>query len=564
MGLLFICMLIYQAWIIDYGPKREATAPAQETIAPATGNAGLNGVNEVDRVTSAAGDLPAGNNSVSQVQSQSSTATAAVSSDADGDAAGEQRVSVKTDVIDVTLSSVGGTVIGVNLLKYPVSLKESDTPFTLASDTFDKFLVAQSGFLPVGEGIEAPTHKVAYKVEGDSFELAEGQSELTVPLVWESANGVRVTKNLTFKRDSYEIGVDYQVQNNSQQAWRVNQYQQLQRKPVTSDETSRFLYTFIGGVTSTPEKRYEKIDFDEFRKEPLSLNTDGGWIAMIQHYFATAWIPDQAEKNNFYTKYVESSNRYLIGMISGIKEVSPGASANFSAKAYIGPKVQDKLAEAAPHLELTVDYGWLHILAQPLFWILKFIHGVIGNWGWSIILLTLLIKAVFYKLSKASYTSMARMKKLQPKLVSLKERYGDDRAKMGQETMALYKKEKVNPLGSCLPMLVQIPVFIALYWMLLESVELRQAPWMLWIKDLSIKDPLFILPLIMGITMFIQQKLNPAPVDPIQAKVFMVLPIVFTAFFAFFPAGLVLYWCINNILSIAQQYYITRHVLADK
>ena len=562
MGLLFICLIIYQAWIVDYGPRPQpqvaTDAAGNTTTAEVTDQSQLNRLN----ADAAATDLPAGNSDASSTTPTATDATvSATPAETDSQ---ETRISVKTDLVNATLSSVGGTILGVDLLDYPVSLEQPDTPFTLASDTSQRFLVAQSGFLALDEGVEAPTHKAEYKTEADTYEFGDGSDTIVVPMTWESGDGLRITKNLTFTRGSYEIQIDYQVENGSEKPWRVNQYQQLQRKPVTSDETSRFLYTYIGGVVSTPEERYEKVKFEKFAKDPLSISSDGGWVAMIQHYFAAAWIPEQQERNNFYTKYVTNTNRYLIGMISGVKEVAPGSSASFSAKAYIGPKVQESLAKSAPHLELTVDYGWLHILAQPLFWLLKKIHSFIGNWGWSIILLTLLIKAAFYKLSKASYTSMARMKKLQPKMQDLKERYGDDRTKMGQETMALYKKEKVNPLGGCLPMIVQIPVFIALYWMLLESVELRQAPWIGWIKDLSIKDPLFILPLIMGITMFIQQKLNPAPVDPIQAKVFMVLPVVFTAFFAFFPAGLVLYWCVNNTLSIAQQYYITRHVIGVK
>lgn len=562
MGLLFLCLLIYQAWVVDYGPRPTTeTATGVTDTSVATGVADNNQINRSNAESSLT-DLPAGNSQIDPATQASTAADASSVASSDTQNPAETRITVTTDFTKVTISSVGGTILGVDLLNYPVSLEQPDTAFSLASDQVNRFLVAQSGFLAV-DGGEAPTHKTAYTAESDTYDLGDGDS-VVVPLVWESADGVRVTKTLTFTRSSYDIGVNYQVENNAETPWRVNQYQQLQRKPVTSDETSRFLYTYIGGVVSTPEERYTKAKFEKFSKEPLSVDSQGGYVAMIQHYFAAAWIPDQQERNNFYTKYVQNTNRYLIGMISGIREVAPGSQATFTTNAYIGPKVQDELAKSAPHLELTVDYGWLHILAQPLFRILKFIHGLIGNWGWSIIILTLMIKAVFYKLSKASYTSMARMKKLQPKLQSLKERYGDDRSKMGQETMALYKKEKVNPLGGCLPMIVQIPVFIALYWMLLESVELRQAPWALWIKDLSIKDPFFILPLLMGLTMFIQQKLNPAPVDPIQAKVFMVLPVVFTVFFAWFPAGLVLYWVVNNTLSIAQQYYITRHVLGNK
>ncbi len=560
MGLMFLCLLIYQAWVIDYSPRPEPTVENSPAGDSATDTGTAAQINQV----AGTGDLPAANSSGDTTPAANSSTSQVADTATDSQENSAARISIKTDVIEATIGSVGGTVLGVNLLKYPVSLEQSEDPFVLASDSSERYLVAQSGLLAVGDTKAAPTHKEVYQAQATEYVLEEGADSIDVPLTWESEDGVKVTKTLTFTRDSYEVLVNYKVENNSSAPWRVNQYQQLLRKPVTKDETQKFLYTFIGGVVSSPEKRYEKYKFDEFRKEPLSMQSDGGWIAMIQHYFGAAWIPEQTESNKFYTKYVEGSNRYLIGMISGNKEVAAGSTGTFSAKAYIGPKVQDRLAASAPHLELTVDYGWLHMLAKPLFWLLHKIHSVIGNWGWAIIILTCMIKGVFYKLSKASYTSMARMKKLQPQLQSLKERYGDDRAKMGQETMALYKKEKVNPLGGCLPMLVQIPVFIALYWMLLESVELRQAPWIGWIQDLSIKDPFFILPFIMGATMFIQQKLNPAPVDPIQAKVFMALPVVFTVFFAFFPAGLVLYWCVNNTLSIAQQYYITRHVIGNK
>lgn len=569
MGLMFLCLLIYQAWVIDYSPR-----PVTESSGT-SGDAAVNAISgtgagssadtsaipsaNTDQLTAGSGDLPAANNT-----GTTTAATGSAPAIAEVASAAESRISVKTDVVDATVSSVGGTILGINLLKYPVSLEQQEDPFVLGSDSQERFLVAQSGLLAVGDTTDAPTHRANFTAEKTEYVLQDGVDSLQVPMVWQSEDGVKVTKTLTFTRDSYEVLVDYKVENNSAAPWRVNQYQQLLRKPVTKDETQKFLYTYIGGVVSSPEKRYEKVKFDDFQSEPLSMTSDGGWIAMIQHYFAAAWIPSQEETNKFYTKYVSASNRYLIGMISGNKEVAAGSTGTLSTKAFIGPKVQDRLAASAAHLDLTVDYGWLHILAKPLFWLLNKIHSVIGNWGWAIIILTCMIKGVFYKLSKASYTSMARMKKLQPQLASLKERYGDDRAKMGQETMALYKKEKVNPLGGCLPMLVQIPVFIALYWMLLESVELRQAPWIGWIQDLSIKDPFFILPFIMGATMFIQQRLNPAPVDPIQAKVFMALPVVFTVFFAFFPAGLVLYWCVNNTLSIAQQYYITRHVIGDK
>jgi len=554
MALGFLSLLIYQAWMHDY---HVPAAPVVRT-GDAAGVPGQGG----ELVAPSADDLPQA--AADDVDGASGAASAdAPAGTADTAASGASVVTVSTDVMDVRISTVGATVIGVELLDYPVSIDRPDTPFALVSDDPLRYLVLESG-LQARAGQPAPTHREPMRAAAESYALADGQDSVAVPFTWTSDDGVEVTKTLTFTRGSYEVGVDYLVRNGSSKPWNVNQYRQLKRKPGTKDEKQQFVNTYIGGVVSTTEDVYEKVDFGDIEDENLSVDATSGWVAMIQHYFASAWIPPEEEINTAYTRHLPNENRYLIGVVSASRAVAPGGETAFSSKAFIGPKIQDILEAAAPNLRLTVDYGWLTILAQPLFWLLKTIHGFIGNWGFAIILVTFCIKAVFYKLSEAGYRSMAKMKLLQPKLASLKERHGDDRAKMGQATMELYKKEKVNPLGSCFPMLIQIPVFIALYWMLLESVELRQAPWILWIKDLSIRDPFFILPVVMAATMYFQQKLNPAPVDPIQAKVFQFLPLVFGIFFAFFPAGLVLYWVANNTLSIAQQYYITRHVLGDK
>ncbi len=544
MALGFLSLIIYQTWLQDYHPRTPATVSAGE------GNAtGIPGV-AVD-AGAAPADLPApasGDAVAAPVATPAAVATSVVT--------------VQTDVMDIVIDTVGATISGVELLDYPVSIDEPDTSFTLMSDQPNRYMVAQSG-LQARAGEAAPTHREPMMASGESYTLSDGQDSVVVPFFWESGDGIKVTKNLTFQRGSYEVAVDYLIENGSAAEWKVNQYRQLKRKPGTKDEKQQFLNTYIGAVVSNDEDRYAKVSFGDMEDENLETSVTNGWIAMIQHYFAAAWIPAADEVNTAYSRYLANENRYLIGMYSSSQSIPAGGQGTFSTKAYIGPKIQENLNAAAEHLELTVDFGWLTILAQPLFWLLKTIHGFIGNWGWAIVGVTICIKAVFYKLSEASYRSMAKMKLLQPKLASLKERHGDDRAKMGQATMELYKKEKVNPLGGCLPMLIQIPVFIALYWTLLESVELRQAPWILWIKDLSIRDPLFILPVIMAATMYFQQKLNPAPVDPIQAKVFQFLPLIFGVFFAFFPAGLVLYWVVNNTLTIAQQYYITRHVLAE-
>lgn len=545
----FVSLLLYQAWIQDYHMPEPAPVSQSSNTTGTPGKAG-------DEASGAAGtnadDLP-----------QSTAAATAAATDTSEDPESGARISVKTDVMNIEIGTTGGTILGVDLVDYPVSIEKPNEPFTLMSDDPDHYLVAQSG-LQGRKGEPAPTHREPMQSAQTSYALEEGADTLVVPLTWESDNGIKVTKNLTFTRGSYEVELDYQIQNESGEPWVVNQYRQLKRKPATSDERQQFVYTYIGGVVSTPEDAYTKVDFDDMEEANLDLNVTDGWVAMIQHYFATALIPLNDEVNTAYTRHLAGENRYLIGMVSASQTIAPGASGSFTTRAYIGPKIQEDLAAAAPQLELTVDFGWLTIIAQPLFWLLKTFHGFLGNWGFAIICVTFVIKAVFYKLSEASYKSMARMKKLQPKLAALKERHGDDRTKMGQATMELYKKEKVNPLGGCLPMIVQIPVFIALYWTLLESVELRQAPWILWIQDLSIKDPYYILPVIMAATMYFQQKLNPAPVDPIQAKVMQFLPLIFGVFFAFFPAGLVLYWVVNNSLSMAQQYYITHYVIGDK
>jgi YidC/Oxa1 family membrane protein insertase len=418
------------------------------------------------------------------------------------------------------------------------------------SNTF----IAQSGLL---SSQEAPDHHAVYGAEQGEYRLAGNANELKVRLNWTGSAGVTVTKVYTFTRGSYVVGVEYQINNASAADWQGRAYHQLQRS--RQERESALIYTYTGGVLYSAESKYEKISFDDMDKEVLSRDTKGGWAAMIQHYFVGAWLPDASQLNHYYSKALDKKN-YVIGMVTPEFAVPAGKSMNINGRLYVGPKEQDVLKDIAPGLELTVDYGWLTFLAKPLFWLLKHIEMLVHNWGWAIILLTLLIKLAFYKLSETSYKSMANMRKVAPKLTALRERYGDDRQRMSQAMMELYKKEKINPLGGCLPILVQIPVFIALYWVLLESVEMRQADFMLWLNDLSSKDPYYVLPLIMGATMFIQQKLNPPPPDPIQAKVMMALPFIFTLFFAFFPAGLVLYWVANNFLSISQQWYITRKI----
>lgn len=378
-----------------------------------------------------------------------------------------------------------------------------------------------------------------------------------------SENGVNYIKRFTLKRGLYDVQVTYLIDNESGKPWNGNLFAQLKRDASSdpSSSTATGTATYLGAALWTSAEPYKKVSMKDIDKGQLKETVEGGWVAWLQHYFVTAWIPQKGDNNVVQTRKDNQGN-YIIGFTGPTLTVEPGKTAETSATLYAGPKSQGVLKELSPGLELTVDYGILWFIAQPIFWLLQHIHSIVGNWGWSIIFLTMLIKGIFFPLSAASYKSMARMRAVAPKLAALKEQFGDDRQKMSQAMMELYKKEKINPLGGCLPILVQMPVFLSLYWVLLESVEMRQAPFMLWITDLSIKDPFFILPIIMGATMFIQQRLNPTPPDPMQAKVMKLMPIIFTFFFLWFPAGLVLYWVVNNCLSIAQQWYITRKVEA--
>jgi YidC/Oxa1 family membrane protein insertase len=468
-------------------------------------------------------------------------------------------ITIETDLFRVLLDTTGGDVRQADLLAYPATTEPDSPPFRLMNDSLPNLFIVQSG-LRTSSGTE-PTHHVVYSAEQNNFRMADDADELQVELSWLSPEGVEVIKRYTFHRGSYAVDLEHEVRNGSASDWQGRQYRQLQRTQVAETGQSTFIYTYMGGVLYSPEEKYEKIKFEDMLDANLDRSVTDGWAAMIQHYFVGALVPDRDENNHYYTKALNNA-RYVIGLISPGRVVGAGESTTFSSQLFIGPKLQDKMKAVAPGLELTVDYGLLTVLAQPVFWLLKTMHGFLGNWGWAIIFVTMLIKLAFYKLSETSYRSMANMRRLTPRLKSLKERYGDDRQKLNQAMMELYKKEKINPLGGCLPILVQIPVFIALYWVLLESVELRQAPFMLWITDMSAPDPYYVLPLLMGVTMLIQQRLNPAPMDPIQAKVMMALPIVFTVFFAFFPSGLVLYWVVNNTLSIAQQWVITKRVEA--
>ena len=549
-ALSLVILLLYSSWQEQYGPKPPATTPASSAapgqVTPALPSTETASVPSEDIPDAKPGAMISGD-------------AAAVSRPADSTTIRKsQRIRIRTDLLDVEIDTTGGDIRKASLLAFPQELDVPDKPVVLFNDELPRLLIAQSG-LVASKGLSAD-HHVIFKSDQTEYKLDSGNDKIQVNLSWHGENGLGINKIYTFHRNSYVIDMDVEINNVTSEEWTGRFYRQLQRSEVTSEEQSRFIYTFTGGVVSNELNKYEKVDLDEmatWKAEQSYIR--GGWVAMIQHYFLGAWIPVQDQYNYFYTKALDTG-RYLIGMSTADTTIAPGQAGKFSSNLYIGPKDQERLANAAPNLQLTVDYGVLTILSDPLFWLLKFIHEYIGNWGWAIIFVTLIIKLVFFKLSEAAYRSMAKMRKFQPKIQQLKERYGSDKQRMSQAMMDLYKKEKINPLGGCLPMLVQIPVFIALYWVLLESVELRQAPFILWIDDLSAKDPYYVLPVIMGISMFVQQKLNPAPMDPMQAKILSFLPIVFTLFFAFFPSGLVLYWVANNILSIAQQWYITRKI----
>lgn len=536
-ALSFVLLMLWQAWVEDYGPVQPEP---QATTATGTAQPAAP-VAEGEDIPSAPAATTVTESAIPETELLKSA----------------QTITVETDQYRISINTTGGDLRTADLLDYPETTEPDSPPFRLLNDTLPNIFVLQSG-LRTSSGSE-PTHHIVYSAVQTAYRMPDDADVLQVPLTWRSPEGVEVTKRYTFHRDSYLVDMEYEVRNDSGDDWHGRQYRQLQRTQVAETGQSTFIYTYMGGVIYSPEEKYEKISFEDMVEQDLDRTITDGWAAMLQHYFVGAIIPEGGKQERYYTKTL-SGARYVIGLISETQTIPAGETGTFSTRLFVGPKLQDEMKQVAPGLELTVDYGLLTVLAQPLFWLLKTIHKFVGNWGWAIILVTVLIKLAFYKLSETSYKSMANMRKLAPRLQSLKERYGDDRQKLNQAMMELYKKEKINPLGGCLPILVQIPVFIALYWMLLESVELRQAPFMLWIQDMSSPDPYYILPLLMGVTMLIQQKLNPAPMDPIQAKVMMVLPVVFTVFFAFFPSGLVLYWVVNNTLSIAQQWVITRRI----
>jgi YidC/Oxa1 family membrane protein insertase len=557
MGLLLLAYMMWVEWQKDYGPAPQPPAPEAQLSA------------EGRDVPAPGATVPGSGQAAPPADLPVPSAPTASPQDAAGQQAVEPQrefIRVRTDVLEVLIDPVGGTVVAANLLQYPIEQKQPDAPVKLLEPAGDGMFIAQSGLLSQAE---APNHTSTYRAERSNYTLDAGAPELQVPLVWESDDGLRVTKTLVFRPGRYDIDVGYRVQNGTGSSWAGSRYDQLQRTVPGDQESAGFThperYSFFGIGFYNPQDKFEKIAFDDVADEPYRVTTREGWLAMIQHYFFAAWIPPAEDESTYTTQIITGGGwpRYIARSVSPARQAEAGAEIEFSSQLYLGPKLQDKIPDIAPGLEYTVNYGIFTVFSKPLFWLLEKIHDVVGNWGWAIVILTILIKAAFFKLTEAQYRSTARMRKLQPRIEQLKERYGDDRQRMSQAMMEMYKKEKVNPLGGCLPILVQIPIFIALYWVLLESVELRQAPFILWIDNLSVRDPYFVLPLLNAVFMFATQRLTPmVGMDPLQQKMMTAMPIVFSIMFAFFPAGLVLYWATNAGLSLAQQYYITRKIAA--
>jgi YidC/Oxa1 family membrane protein insertase len=544
--LLFLLFMIWTTWKQDHAPQ-PPVATASTVSAPANG-------------ASSTQDVPVQGNTPA-VAGQ----TAPVPSAENGVAG--QTVTVRTDTLYLRINTRGGEILEADLPTYPVSLEEKDKPIKVL-DLNGRNYVAQSGLQhQTVEGVDtktlAPDHLATYTAAQTDYTLADGQNELVVPLTWQGADGVAVTKRFVFKRGSFLVGVEHEVKNNSTAVWNGTEYRQIKHgQPPKTGGIFGGVQAYVGSAYYHDGK-FSKLSFSDMEKAPASGDVAGGWVAMVEHYFISAWIPPKEQDDQYYSMVSQTQGvkGYVLGMRSAPKQIAPGATDTFKSSFYVGPKDQDTLSSIAPGLDLTVDYGIFAFTAKPIFWLMQLIHKVLGNWGWTIIVLTIMIKALFFWPSAMSYKSMAKMKAVSPKLKDINERFADNPEAKQKAMMELYRKEKINPLGGCLPILIQMPVFMGLYWVLQGSVELRQAPWLLWYKDLSIMDPYYVLPLIMGASMFLQQKLNPPQADPMQQKIFQFMPVIFTVMFLFFPAGLVLYWVVNNILSMSQQWFINKKII---
>ena len=547
-GLAIVSYLMILAWQQDYGNTSTHST---------TTNAVSNNSAEVAKAT----DLPsapavAANADIPAVVTKADLPVSAPVQSSTG------LIHIKTDVLDLQIDPTGGDVVSLALPTYTKTVNSKES-FNLLQNDRQRVFIAQSGLIGANGADANPEGRPVYRSLKTNYQLTANEKTLEVPLYFTDKNGVEIQKIFTFTKGKYDIALRYNIINHSQTPWQGLMFAQLKRDgsvdPSASNQ-SLGMVTFLGGAWGAGEKTYNKVEFADFTEEAVKETAKGGWTAIVQHYFVAAWIPDAKTTNHLTSRANKDKGEYFIGFTTPDLTVAAGMQNSIQATLYAGPKIQDNLKVLSPGLELTVDYGWLWFIAQFLFWLLKAIHGLLGNWGWAIVGLTVIVKMAFFHLSATSYKSMANMRRVTPEMQRIKEQYGTDRAKMSQAMMDLYKKEKINPISGCLPMLVQMPVFLALYWTLMESVELRHAPWLLWITDLAAMDQYFVLPLIMGLTMYIQQLLNPQPTDPMQAKVMKLMPVIFTVFMLWFPSGLVLYWVVNNTLSIIQQWVITRQI----
>ena len=540
----FLAWITYQTWVQDYAPQ--PAAQANQTV----DQPGLTAPDSGDDLPELSAPIEGGIDAPAPVDIAAPASAPAGSS--------APTIRVTTDVLDLAISLQGGTLESAYMKGYPVAKDRPDTLIQLLSVDPSNFGAIQTGLRIAGDGDE-PNHRATFVSSKDSYDMGDAET-LSVALEWQSAEGVSVEKRFNFKRGGYAVVIEQEVTNGGSDLWRGADYAQIQR---TSKEQERSMfdvdsYSFAGPIIYTGEKS-EKLKRDDLMEDgAYKFKAQNGWIGAIQHHFLSVLVPESGTEQSYSVSVRE--DRSTASMIGLAQSVAPGSSRTFTTTAFVGPKLQSQLEAIDETLKLTVDYGWLTIISQPLFWLLSIVFGFVGNWGVTIILVTFLIKLAFYKLTESSGRSMAKMRNLQPRMKALQDRYKDDKQALSAAMMELYKREKVNPAAGCLPILIQMPFFLAFYWVLLESVEMRQAPFALWITDLSTKDPYFILPLIMGAAMFTQQKLNPAPADPVQAKVMQIMPIMFTGFFAFFPSGLVLYWVTNTLLSIAQQWKINNVV----
>ena len=526
-GLALVSFLLWQSWQKDYGPQPVVPVEQQQTQETSQGVPSFN--------ENGSEDVPS-SDSVPAAQ----PIAAAQSSN--------RIIEVKTDTLDLRIDLLGGDVVSADLLKFPVE-QGSDVPYSLLRSG-NGLYVAQSGLIGA-QGRDASTSgRPVYNAQSDYYEMTG--DTLVIPLTWKNNQGLSVTKTFTFTKGQYDVNVSYSVENGTGSAATVQPYAQLKQVMEFEDDSNMFMPTYRGAAYSTEDDRYQKYSFDEIEDDNLRETTKAGWVGMLEHYFVSAWVPSQEQANTLYSRNLK--NQYaVIGVLSPSESVAPGETKTLASTLYMGPKDQESLAKIARGLDLTVDYGILFWISQPLFALLTFLHSLVNNWGVAIILITIVVKGAMYWLTKKQYESMARMRNLAPKMQQLKDRFGDDRQKMSQAMMELYRKEKVNPMGGCLPLLLQMPIFLALYWVLMESVELRHADFVLWITDLSTKDPYFVLPILTGASMYLLQKLQPTTItDPMQQKIMQWMPVAMSVFFLWFPAGLVLYWLVSNVITLVQ------------